>query len=342
MRVSVSLGVLVMALTVGEAGAWISKTVRDWQVSCSNGLTCSLTYGDDASEGLRSVSFERTSAPQAGISIEIFDAAFLDAEPTSGQYEISVDGETILTLDMATAEVEYGSVRFADVDDADRLLEAMKSGRSMSVSTDEDTLSVPLSGVTAGLLYMDEVQDRLGRTDALQSKGDTAPPERPRVEEFVAIEDLPAEIRDDFSDIMAPCGGSEPEAFRRQGAFRVNVDDELSFLAVPCGMGGAYNQPFVFYGGFDGELKSIAVPTMTIDGPSTTDFAYNIDYSGSGDEIVSLFKGRGIGDCGSLDTFRFSASMVGVALILTESRMKGECDGDFGDGPDGWERVWPR
>lgn len=345
------LSVFAVALIVGAspAGAFVYKQVRDWAVSCSNGLTCTLQYADPENESLlRTIAFERISAPSAPVDVILgFGGAVPIAGSEDGVVELGVaDGPAFeLPISEAREEADGWQWRFEDVEDAADLLAAMGKGQSMEVSLtlagEAATLPVSLSGVTAGLILVDETQERIKRTDALYLKGDQPPPEEARVRQITAMDDLPESIRGDFTDPTAPCGGIEPERFAVMDSFLISDEEGEDLIGLPCGLGGAYNQPYVLYSGEGGQFQPLAFPIMTEEGPSTSSMAYNLSYTPVGETITAFFKGRGLGDCGGYDRWTVRDDGLGKVLVLQESRSKGDCDGDYAGGPENWPRSWP-
>ncbi|MEL6920400.1 MAG: DUF1176 domain-containing protein, partial [Pseudomonadota bacterium] len=75
--------------------------------------------------------------------------------------------------------------------------------------------------------------------------------------------------------------------------------------------------------------------------PSVSFYAYNLEWDAEAGELVSFFKGRGVGDCGEMRRWSVVAGEIDVTLRLISSRKKDVCDGvaDL-DAPE-WQPVWP-
>jgi invasion protein IalB len=322
------------------------REFRDWQVNCSSALTCRLTptLPDDAP--FYAFTFSRSNAPDAPVELTVgFRETLPDA---SARMDIEITDGPALSLEFAEAErrEDYSELHFEDDAVLRSLIEAMKNGTEMTVSISSDDPSaiteVSLSGVTASLLFIDESQDRLERTDALQAIGDREPPTSSPISAITSFDELPAHIAADFTDDMGYCGGLDDDRFAAMEGVLVDRGDEGVMLLLPCGLGGAYNFPYAVYIG--GELATVRArdfPVMGEDGPQSEPFAYNIDFDQTTDRITSFFKGRGIGDCGTLSVWSVANDGYGPSLTLVEQRVKDDCDGDYGDGPDSWPLVWP-
>lgn len=345
MHVAVLAGVLP-----GMAAAGVYREVRDWSVSCSNGLACSLQYAaDDAGAGmLRGIDFKRTAEPDAPLSMIVRGdfSAFREAG-SEIDLVLSIDDETVASLPVEPLMVDEWASEIAIEEDGKgtirTLLDAMKDGTRMVLQMGSgERLDIPLSGVTAGLLVMDEAQDRLDRTDALQATGTNPPRETAPAAEITALDQLPEEVRADFEDEMAVCGGLDADRIAYGDGFRLERDNGLSLIGMPCGLGGAYNQPYALYAQVGDMFRPLDIPVMAEAGPSTTVFAYNIDVDPLTGEMTAFFRGRGIGDCGGYDRWTLGEDGIRVTLTLVESRAKGECDGNFDDGPEAWPLIWPK
>ncbi|VVT11012.1 DUF1176 domain-containing protein [Rhizobium sp. EC-SD404] len=341
-----SLAAIGFFMFVDAAVAAGYREFRDWQVNCSSALTCRLTATVPEDAPFYGFSFSRSNAPDAPLELTVgFRNALPDA---SARMDIEVADGPALSLELSGAErrEDYSELRFDDAAVLRSLIEAMKSGTSMTVSVSSDDPSaiteLSLSGVTASLLFIDESQDRLERTDALQAVGDREPPASSLISAITSFDELPAHIAEDFTDEMGYCGGLDAERFAAMEGVLVDRGDDGVMLLLPCGLGGAYNFPYAVYigAGLD-TVRARDFPVMSDNGPQSEPFAYNIDFDQKTGRITSFFKGRGIGDCGTLSLWSVESDGYGPSLTLAEQRVKGECDGDYGDGPDSWPLVWP-
>jgi hypothetical protein len=341
---------VVLGMLAGTAVAGVYREVRDWAVSCSNGLACSLQYAaDDTGAGmLRGIDFKRTADPDAPLSL-IVRGDFSAFQEAGSEIDLvfSIDDETVASFAVEPAMLDEWASEIAIEEDDEgtlgMLVDAMKDSTRMELQMGSgESLDIPLSGVTAGLLVIDEAQDRLERTDALQATGTNPPRETAPAAEITALDQLPDEVRADFEDEMAVCGGLDTDRIAVGDGFRLERDNGLSLIGMPCGPGGAYNQPYALYALVGEVFRPLDIPVMAEDGPSTTVLAYNIDVNAQTGEMTAFFRGRGIGDCGGYDRWSLGEDGMRVTLTLVESRAKGECDGNFDDGPEAWPLVWPK
>jgi hypothetical protein len=337
-------GAFAAVATLGApASAWVSKELRDWSVDCTNGLTCNMGFADWGATGLQYVGFQRRGGPDAAVELKL--RALPDFAPGSqpdATYRFTVDGQQLLSLAAGDLKPDEGGswYLFSDPAKVPALLAAMKTGKTMQVEVSSgkgrQVLPVKLSGVTAAMLYIDEVQGRLGRTDALEAKGDMAPPADAVARDIASLDDLPEIVRKDFTESGGACADIDAATIGQFQGFELSLGT-TRVIAVPCGMGGAYNQPYALYVGYDVIVERVSFPYMDNGRPTTMSTAYNLDFNPVTKKLTSFFKGRGIGDCGQFYTWELDTGSN--ALDFLEERAKGDCDEKEG-GPETFPIVW--
>ncbi|MGE3308137.1 MAG: DUF1176 domain-containing protein [Rhizobiaceae bacterium] len=340
-RTFAAAAILLGSLAAAAASEF--KEFKDVSVSCTNGLTCSVSLKVEGEPGtLNTLSFQRKAGE--GTALDLVVAA-QDLDKGS-IVSISVDGKAVMSIPVDAMEynADWYEYKLTGVADPINLLDAMRNGlraEAKGMKGGETlTASYSLSGLVAALIFADEVQGRLETPDALQARGTkTAPPTRAR--DIEAIADLPDGVREDFEG-EGKCSFLDESSFARAGGFEADIDDRYSLLALPCAEGGAYNQPYVLYAGYDGgDFEQLYLATMGDKGPTVTGFAYNIGWDRKSKVLEAFFKGRGLGDCGSYEKWEMSVRGVGPAFSLVMARVKGDCDGEDGGGIDSWPAVWP-
>ena len=344
-KILVAAMIFAGLLPISEAGATLAKDIRDWSVTCTSGLTCSMNFADWASKGLRSIKFRRTDAPNADVELIVspppgFDA---DGDPT-GVYTFHIDGKDALSAPVSGFKREGVAVNlvYSDQKSVRILLDAMKAGTSMEMmyqgALGRFSLPVKLAGVKGALIYIDEAQDRLQRTDALEVKGDKASPAEAMAKDILRVEDLPEAIRGDFTNDSGACSELDSDIGDYNG-FQVTIDN-VQWIVVPCGSGGAYNQPYALYVGYDVITERISFPDIREGKPSTLSTAYNVDFDPKTKTLTSFFRGRGFGDCGLWSKWKL-ADNGSPALMLLEERRKDDCDENEMGGPQNFPLEWP-
>jgi hypothetical protein len=320
------------------------KRIRDISVSCTNGLSCDLSTYNAQSE-LYTVIFRRAARPEAPVSLVLGVRETL-ASGTDVTFQI--DGRRVLSIPVANlsyraAVYEYMYTGAADIS---QLIAASESGREMRVTyraRGVDTGSTfSLAGFIGGLIFMDEVQGRVGREDALYAEGGVPAEDGALVRDIVNLSDIPFQLRAAFADReSATCGGLDQDRFANLGGFEANSGGDTWLIGLPCGVGGAYNQPYAFWERIGSSFRRVPLPVMTDEGPSTAQEAWNVGWDHETQELIGFFKGRGLGDCGVYNRWAWKEWTEGHVFILKESRQKGECDGDPDGGPTNWPLTWP-
>lgn len=320
------------------------KEIRDTAVSCTNGLACDLSLmAKGENNTLYSVALSRTSGPDTPVRLVIRSTSSL---ASGSDLVFSADGTDVLTVNVADFDLDADNNEYTAKDGelGRKLFGLLKDASSLSVSFTADsvgTTEFSLAGVAGAGLYLDDVQGRLDARDALVRVGakETAPAP---VRDITAFEQLPAALRPEFEAEESACGFYDPNRFKNGSGFAVALPDDVELFVLPCTDGGAYNQPYALYQVSSGTLSEVALPIMSEDGPSTISGATNVDWDHSTKTLTAFDKGRGLGDCGSLDTWKLRDVPGEVRFALVESRVKDECDGQGEGGPETWPLIWPK
>ncbi len=107
-------------------------------------------------------------------------------------------------------------------------------------------------------------------------------------------------------------------------------------------MPGAYNVPFAAYAGQGETFAPLEFPDARPARELAGNIAYNLDFDARSMTLTSLFKGRGLGDCGTYHVWSFNQAGGATPITLREQRKKEDCDGNVDDGVETWELVGPR
>jgi hypothetical protein len=291
---------------------------EDWAVGCDNRLSCnavSLVPDGSGTEYSVLVSIQREGGP-AGQGV----VRLLGAEELRGKIDLIADNRRLTRIDM---------IRSLAASYAFELREGKKSIDAPS-----------LRGLPAALRYIDEQQGRVGSRGALAATGeapaDTAKPLPPAL----VVAGAPV-----VADAPPLSLTAEEQAAARRLAVcesRPGTDYPLethtldaghALVLLPCDA-GAYNVsavPLVATGGAGNWQFQIApfdhVPGSTGD-PGTPPLIVNARWNPSRSELSSFAKGRGLGDCGTAETYTWD----GTAFRLIEARSMPVCRG-------AWE--WP-
>ncbi|WP_319533137.1 DUF1176 domain-containing protein [uncultured Cohaesibacter sp.] len=326
------------------------KEFRDVAVWCDTAMNCSLTLVPKSFEGVTELTLRRENRLDNSLSIMMTSQKPI--EPGT-RFLISIDDNKSLTLIADVSSIKEDGAKYwnSNPDVAEWLIEGIKSGSMASVkmTTGDETISTSfsLSGSVAGMIYIDEYQDLLNTSYALQVKGSQAPRPRVPITEIKSQTQIPQIIWDKwFEQDGAMCHFFGSTAALEAGlGFRLTLHS-ADLYGLPCGMGGAYNQPYAFFTVPLDETNAITQTPFIMDGKVQADEngadAWNISFSGKDFTLKSEFKGRGIGDCGSQFTWQLREEGERIFFDAVELREKGECDGDYAGGPDNWPVTWPK
>ncbi len=314
-------GIAALALTFPAAAQTVKpgalKTFRDWTVGCDNGGRCKAVVlapedgSPDEWPGFM-LSIEREAGPGGAVTIALSGQE--DAQPPVA---ILIDGKPAATM---RGKAITGA-------EASRLAAALAGGTRAMIRAGGKSAVNSLAGLAAALRYIDAEQKRAGTVGALVAKGPapdvTAAPALPTVR-ALAPAGKPAALspaRIAGLRKSAGCGITDdrdgPPATERHA---LGGGDTLVLL--PCDS-GAYNFISSLYIiDRDGKVR----PAQT-DAPAGMDPDARVPsvVNGSFERgiLSSYAKGRGIGDCGTIQEFAWD----GRRFRLTEQSEMGECRG---------------
>lgn len=315
------------------------KTFKDWIVGCSNLRACTalgLTAGGDAGGGYLTVTRQggKDASPEVGFRVMADNpppGATLRVEIAGGpggatppQVLPASAGDTAYVTASLTGDAALAFVRgLPEAESVHLSLEA--GGKTVAEAT------VSLAGSAAAILFFDDTQGRVGTVSALLKKGeiaDSAVPPIPaepvlRAATITALDPVPSppaglpKVNPEDDNCNPETGG--PTAF--------GLPDDRMLWGV-CYATGAYNFSYRFYltGKGSPEPLSFPVPGETID-PDMTGVLVNPAVTDGGRSIEAIALGRGLGDCGTSQTWVWN----GTAFQLAGFAKMDDCRGVIGD-----------
>lgn len=329
----ISVLVLAAAATVGPHPGEV-KTFKDWTVGCDNARVChatSLLPEVGEWEDAFAIRVERGAEPGARPNIGLIDdrgegkakAASLVADGKRLPVRL-VAGKPDQTVDPAGVDVVVAALRSAarlEVQDA--------GGKKLG------TISV--AGVSAALLYMDDMQKRIGTVTALARPGPKpasavpAPPPLPRVRSAAGPAARP--IRVDDAQIaalrkQAQCMPDDKE-FPGYDVEQEPLDSGHTLILLGCGA-GAYNYssvPYVATRSAKGIEIKLAVFDVNAswegDGPP---MLVNAGWGSDEGLLTTFAKGRGIGDCGVGSDYAWDGARFRLVHQIEMRECRGSMD----------------
>jgi hypothetical protein len=340
-----SLLLLPFLLIASVQAEPLQKSFSDWQITCNNAAFC-VARSFPGDNGL-----VMTISRHAGVNdrplLRIdYGSAYSGALPGAALKDNLLLDQRRLNPDLKHWTVEPHHLATSNAIAIDEFLAQTLDASNLQL-TYKASASIPLRGMKAALLLMDDVQGRVNSASAWVKRGDRVQwdvPPPPSIPQLPAA--LPA---------PAPLTQQETTGLIDYGTWRVNTDncsldplrreisvapltDSKALLLISCET-GAYNvidlafevtrsQPYVSRG------ITLNLPFTP---PSRTDNQLelvNAEFDASNGQLYTFSKGRGLGDCGVATRWQFD----GNAFVLAEYAEEKTCDAWHSS--DDWPTLW--
>ena len=310
-------------------------TFDNWAVGCDNMLSCTAIslLPEDADQPYPVIiEISRAAGPDSAVTLRL-----LADEPLKGKIDILADEKRLARIRIA------GDSAILAGDDALGIVQTLGRSYSFEVSL-KQTISKPsLTGLLAALRYVDERQGRVGAENALAAIGSGKGSRTQQPDATVIPVEAPK------PDLKAmPLTPTEEAAARRIAICESNsmsalpievhaLDETHDLALLPCDA-GAYNismVPLVTTRGNDAQ-RSLAIARFdympgSSGEPGAPPLIVNARWNPARGELSSLAKGRGLGDCGTTETYRWD----GAFFRLIDARAMPMCRGAWE-----WPRIW--
>jgi hypothetical protein len=311
------------------------KSFEDWAVGCDNARQCTaLSLMEmESGENQLTVAIIRSGGRKDAARLRIANIE----DRKSGDLSLVADG----TLIIGSASLKSQDAPF-ELDLPTDAITKLKAAKTVEL---RDAAGVSLGGaslrgVVAAMLYMDDRQGRAKSETALIAVG-----QRPAASLTAAppIPVIPSKSRPngphfrlsakDIASLQARTACDvEPGASDGHEAYHLNGSTWLAL--VPCGS-GAYNfmSVPVLVNRSIGRRMKIATfdfaPGFTeVGGPP---LLVNADWDAATGQLSSYAKGRGLGDCGSAETYTWDGSKFRLLSKIAMEECRGVID---------WIPVW--
>lgn len=335
--IAVALGSTLLAASPVRAAPQPGKleTYRDWTIGCDNGRACAaeaLLPEDAVFDGHIALTISRGAEALAQPMISV-----RSQDSIKGSVSVIIDGKTIASAIAMDDEAQFSGVQGAAI------AIAMARGAVMEVRHGKTLLGKPsLSGSAAALRYMDAQQGRAGTVTAIVAKGPLGasavkpPPPLPVITRAVISGGAaPAALwREELAQAVKISGCTD-EFMPDQEPDLHRLSKTQVLVLIPCGA-GAYNFSSV-------PLIATGMPGRRSFVPARFDLQpgwgedvrmpmlVNAGFEEKTGSLSSYAKGRGIGDCGSSETYVWDGAM----FRLSEATQMGECRGGWN-----WITTW--
>ena len=319
-----------------------TKQFRDWSATCGNDGTCwAFGFAPEFAAGWVRI----TLAPGPDAQPQILFGYWPDGDASGpSRIALTIDGRAFAASLSAEGEAEapIGEIRT----DARAAIDALAQGKVMTIRG-ASTQDVSLHGAAAALLWIDEKQGRLNTPTALIRRGDRPASTVPVAPPLPTVTPAPAVDQTGFGDVnqtvpAALRSRTEVGTCLKESAMpavsdmvmSARLDARTELWGVPCGS-GAYNVTHNWYltgpGGRDPRPAVLAGTAGPGADPVMPDNStVNGAYDPKTRTLSAFAKGRGIGDCGSSQTWAWT----GDRFVLTEESTMGQCAGVRSD-------LWP-
>jgi hypothetical protein len=338
----------IAASGAGPAARPEIREFRDWRAVCDNGNRCVAWTGSNEGGWLR-VGME--AGPEAAPTVTASEG-FTNSTNSAG-LGLKIDGRD---FDLAGGPRDAANAAAAR-ERAGRILNALAAARSVSLRFEDRSITLSPSGVSAALLWIDERQGRLGTTAALLRRGERPaaavppPPRLPAVRPAPPVAQTgfaaanPMEDEPDAS-LRAPAAlearqevkacRAENNEYLDKAVLAARLDASTVLWGIPCGS-GAYNATYVLYLARPdgGDVRPADLPTWKPAGGDDEGDLWLVNpvYDPAARTLTVFPRGRGLGDCGTIQTWAWTAK----GFALTEERSMGDCQGMP---PDYWPTTW--
>ncbi|MNK31877.1 hypothetical protein D3C87_503210 [compost metagenome] len=316
-----------------------TRKFRDWLVVCDNGNACSA-FGPtpDGQGGWVRVSMNAGPDARPAVSAGFWGD---QEDGGGGPFTLTIDGRAFPAaqgIDPSNDQAYAGVIE----GDALPVVDALASGRRLTLSQGVESTPISLSGAAAALLWIDERQGRLSTTTALVRRGSKPASTVPAAPALPVVRPAPAVAQTNLPKPVLPaafearadvrkCRADTVQSPTFQTAVtvdRLSADQEL--WGVPCSS-GAYNYSMRYFvtGPNGADPQALSFPTSR----TPDDEVVDSEYDPGSRTLRGFNKGRGIGDCG-IDSLWV---WTGRAFALqAESEMR-EC---WGVPSDQWPTTW--
>ncbi|GGB29675.1 hypothetical protein GCM10011380_19040 [Sphingomonas metalli] len=300
------------------------KTFTDWTVGCDNGAACQavalVPESGSPDDYLMLVLNRDAGGAAARLSVPA---------PAAGSYRLTVNGRAIGTV---SAKGDDGGTLALTRSMLDALAEGDRA--TLVDARGKSRAAASLKGLAAAMLYMDDRQGLVGTRSALRRPGNrvarAAAPALPVIVSPPASKARPRTIGVAVATRLigrdnARCDYANGPVAPK--AHRLDARHSLVVVDHPCG-NGAYNLFSSLFvvdeAGKPSPARFDSTPGMGVDG-TEDNVVVNGDWDPRERRLGSFAKGRGIGDCGDMQSFAWD----GARFRLVEETVMGECRGSM-------------
>ena len=306
-------------------------TYKDWIVGCDNIRSCqanALMPEDGDSDDYLMLTLHRDGGPGDGAMLNV---PLPDNTAPGSRFVLKVDGAAVVSFSApkgSDAQVALTAALASSLVAGQRV--ALFDGRGSKVG------GASLAGLSAALLYVDDQQHRVGTRSALKATGSKAATKAPAPAPLILTPASDSRPPRTISVALASqlIGPDAAVCDNANGkvvplSYRLDAAHSLVLVDNPCG-NGAYNFFTSVYvlgqSGPPAEAMFDIAPGMgDTAGVPGTGVLTNGEWDPKTRRLTSYEKGRGIGDCGSNESYAWD----GRQFRLVEQTLMSECRGSI-------------
>lgn len=328
----------------------VYKEIKDWLVACDNTRFCEAKGFSDAESAAMRVT--RSAGAIDDLAIDI-DAPETGEGPDVARFSLDGRRLDLKTIQWAPVDgIGSGQITLAsgDPESAYRLLRRIRDGKVLSLGSGKTAPAVPLHGLAAVLLLMDDVQGRIGNASALIQPGHapaSALPAAPRAPVLKAAPNPPPLSAADGRALAAAVRlGQRASLLKNECEADLGgatdqaepLNASTALVMLECSR-GAYQSAYLLFRASRTEVGMANLLTLPL--PPGVPTVENDSFEGVVEPgydtrkatLSVSSKGRGLGDCGTHAEWRFD----GVNFAPSMYQQQNKCGGGM---PGDWPTLW--
>lgn len=308
------------------------RSFEDWAIGCDNGRACKAVSLMEMESGENQLTVQILRGPLADDSAQLRINNIEQRDP-GGTVTFILDGTSTVATVRLPENNDGISLRLTPA-----LASVLRNGRTIELrnSLGASLGSASLRGLSAALSYMDRVQVRASTVTALVAAGPQPATLVPRAPALPSV--VPTRFAkmgsltlsaSDVAGLQARTG-CDASGLPPLPLDAVRIDGRNWLALIPCAS-GAYNfmaAPILLSGSGKGRRMRPASFDFT-PGFSPTDgtpLIANPSWDPAKGELSSFAKGRGLGDCGSAETYAWDGRRFRLITQVAMAECRGVID----------------
>ncbi len=340
--------IALLAFLATPAGAGEAQAFGDWRAECSDGNICVLVNRGAGADG-EDVVLALRRRPEADAPWQLSVTPLEPGIDLTHPFAMNVDGGPKLTFNPGYDYLAFGSADNLFLVNAglgERLLSEMAGGAEAKVFYEPDgggsaSASFALSGLAAGLAWIDREQARDDANRRIAPPDDLAPHEsmanlETPIDGGKGQRGLPNNVLAQHYGVHG-CEDLDSPLMAKTQALTARLSDSAVLYAVPCTATGGRvaSRLYVVETGEIGGIETLAFARYSATwGWTGTDTLIDVRLDGAAGEIRSATAARDVDGCGHAARWRWRD----IAFALVEYRYRETCSGS--DDPKRWPVVF--